>query len=798
MAILELRQALRIFRREPALAAAAVLTLTLGIGANTALFAVVDAALLRPLPFADADRLVVLRHRDTRTGLTKPDVAIGDFVDLRGRQRSFEALAGFGGYQSTFFGAGEPLRVEGAVMTADALRLLRVRPALGRLLEDGDARGGAPPVVLVSHEFWRTQLGSDTRVLTRSIQLGPARTAVVGVLPPGFRVPGMPATDLIVTQALPAAAPAQRRSGYVLGLGRLRDGRSVADAQAEFAALSQQLEREFPDQNAGTRYEALPLRDALLGDSRRPLVLLLVAVGCVLLIACANVGNLLLARALGRQQELAVRLALGASRARLAAQLLAEGLVQALAGGAAGLVLAWIAAPMLATRLPAAAAVPGLDRVGIDWRMALFAVAAAAASALLLSAVACLGLARADRGAVVERRGTMTPGARRAASSLVIAEIALATVLLAGAGLTIRSIANLLAVDPGFTPAGVLTLQLALPDGHYQADDARRAFYAAAFRELEALPEIESVGAAMVTPLTGNNWTVPLQRADQPLPPGQRPPDVGWQMASRGYFAALRIPLRSGRLFEPADATGPGAVIVSESVAARFFPGERTIGQRIRLGDMTAEIVGVVGDVRRAALTDTPRADLYFPFERVTPPSTALFVRTIGDPLQALPALRTAVRRLEPHAVIYETRTLAHIAEASAAVTRLATQLLAGFAAIALVLAAVGIYGVMAYRVRRRTRELGTRLALGASPAQLTRLVLRQAGAIAFAGLTLGIGIAAFATRALSSLLFGVTPWDPAALAAAAALLAAATLAASWLPARRAARIDPVTSLAAD
>ncbi len=576
MSILELRQALRIFRREPALAATAVLTLTLGIGASTALFAVVDAALLRPLPFADADRLVVLRHRDTRTGLTKPDVAIGDFVDLRGRQRSLVALAGFGGYQSTFFGAGEPLRVEGAVMTADALRLLRVRPALGRLLEDGDARKGAPPVVLVSHEFWRTQLGSDARAVTRSIQLGAERAAVVGVLPPGFRAPGMPATDLIVTQALPAAAPAERRAGWIYGLGRLRDGRSVADAQAEFAALSQQLEREFPDQNAGTRYEALALRDALLGDTQRPLMLLLVAVGCVLLIACANVGNLLLARALGRQQELAVRLALGASRARLAAQLLAEGLVLALAGGAAGLVMAWIAAPMLATRLPAAAAVPGLDHVGVDWRVALFAVAAAAAAALLLSAVACLGLMRADRGAVVERHGTMTPGARRAASSLVIAEIALATVLLAGAGLTIRSIANLLAVDPGFTPAGVLTLQLALPDGRYPADDARRAFYAAAFRELEALPEIESVGAAMVTPLTGNNWTVPLQRADRALPPGQRPPDVGWQMASRGYFAALRIPLRSGRLFEPSRRHRAGAVIVSESVAARFFPGERT------------------------------------------------------------------------------------------------------------------------------------------------------------------------------------------------------------------------------
>jgi putative ABC transport system permease protein len=269
-------------------------------------------------------------------------------------------------------------------------------------------------------------------------------------------------------------------------------------------------------------------------------------------------------------------------------------------------------------------------------------------------------------------------------------------------------------------------------------------------------------------------------------------------MASRGYFEALRIPLRSGRLFEPADGTGPAAVIVSESAAARFFPGERAVGQRVRLGDMEAEIVGVVGDVRRASLTDTPRADMYFPFERAAIPSITLFVRTDGEPLHALPAVKDVVRRIEPLAVIYQTDTMAHVAEASAAVTRLATQLLAGFAAIALLLAAVGIYGVMAYRVRRRTRELGTRLALGASPAQITRLVLRQAGVVALAGVVLGLAAAAFATRTLSSLLFGVTPWDPVTLAAAVALLALATLAASWLPARRAARVDPAASLAVE
>lgn len=795
----DVRQALRIFRREPAFAAAAVLTLTLGIGANTALFAVVEAVLLRPLPYDRADELVVLRHRDVETGLTKPDIALGDFVDLRARQRSLESLAGFSGFPTTFFGGGEPIRVDGASATPDALQALRVRPALGRLFQQDDARQGAAPVVLVSDGFWRTHLGSDARVLQRSIQLGNTRHTVVGVLPPGFRVPGMPGTDLVVAQGLPAAAPAQRRSGWIYGVGRLRHGETLVRVQTEMTTLSKQFETEFPDQNRGSRYEALALRDALVGDTRRPLLLLLAAVGFVLLIACANVGNLLLARALGRQQELALRLALGASRRRLAMQLLTEGLVLGLAGGLAGIVVAWRVAPALVALIPNAALVPGLEQMGVSPAVLLFAFAAAIASALMFSAIPCLRLSSIDRrGLPGQRGGTMTPEARIAASSLVVIEIALALVLLAGAGLTLRSFANLLAVNPGFTPNGVLTVQLGLPDGRYDADDARRAFYTRAFADIDGLPDVESVGAAMVTPLTGNNWSVPLNRVDRPVAAGQRPPEVGWQMASAGYFRALRIPLKSGRIFEPRDGTGPAVVIVSEAVAARFFPGESPVGHRLNLGDMEAEIVGVVGNIRRASLTDEPRADLYFPFERIMIPQSTLFIRTNGDPVAALPGLRAAVRRIEPNAVLYETRTMANIAEESAAVTRLAMRLLAGFAAIAFTLAAIGVYGMMSYRVRRRRRELGVRLALGATPGAVSRMVLRQAVTTAAIGLVLGTAATMVAGRALSSVLFGVNASDPGTLAMAAALLAAATVAASYLPARRAARVDPVSVLSSE
>ena len=798
MQMRELRQALRIFRREPAFAATAVVTLALGIGANTALFALVEAALLRPLPFERASDLVVLRHRDVQTGLTKPDVALGDFMDLRARQRSLESLAGFGGYQATFFSGHEAVRLQGAIVTPDALRALRLQPALGRLLQRDDGREGAAPVAVVSHEFWRTQLGSDPQAIARSIQLGPTRTMVVGVLPAGFRFPGMPATDLIVPQPLPGALPAQRKSGWIYGIGRVRAGQTLEQVAAEMATLSRQFETEFPEQNRGTLYEALALRESLVGETRRPLLLLLGAVGFLLLMACANVGNLMLARALGRQREMAVRLALGASPRRLALHVLAEAFCLAVAGGTLAVVIAWNTAPLLAALVPNASMVPGLETAGVNMRVLLFALGTSVIATMIFGGVACLGLMRRDTGALRERQGTLTPPATFAASGLVATQVALAVVLLAGAGLTLQSFSNLLAVNPGFTPTGVLTLQLSLPEGRYDVDDARRAFYSRAFEAFEALPDVDTVGAAMVTPLTGNNWSAPLQRVDRPLAAGQRPPEVGWQLASRGYSLALKIPLRSGRLFEPRDATGPGVVIISQAAADRHFPGEQALGHRVSLGDMEAEIVGIVGDIRRASLTDEPRADLYFPFERVMSQQTTLFIRASGEPMAIIPSVRAAVRRLEPQAIIDETRTLAAIAEESAAVTRLATRLLGGFAAIALLLAALGVYGVMAYRVRRRTRELSTRLALGATPVGIVWLVLRQAGAVVGIGLGAGAVAAVAFARTLSSVLFNIEPWDPGVLAWAAALLAAVSLAASYLPARRASQVNPATALSAE
>jgi putative ABC transport system permease protein len=800
MFTLDLRHALRLFRREPAFAAAAVVTLALGIGANTALFAVVEAVLLRPLPYPDAERLALVRHRDTRTGLAKPDIALADFVDLRARQRSFTALAGYYGFQSALAGVSEPMRVEGISATPELFDLLGMQPVMGRPFAPADEREDAPPVVIVSHELWRTELGSDPAILSRSIQLGTTRRLVVGVAPPGFHFPPSEPTDVIVPARAPATAAAGRRDGWIYGLARLAPGATIASAETEVAAISEQLARDHPQQNQGTRYFTTTLRDGLIGDTRRPLLLMLAAVGFVLLIACANVGNLLLARSLGRQQELAMRLALGAGRGRLVAQTLTESLVLALAGGVTGVLVAWLAAPALAALLPQSAGIPGLDRVGLNPWVLGFSVTASVTSALVFGAVACVGLAHTQNaGLTTQRRGTMTPAARRASSGLAAAEVALAVVLLIGAGLTLRSFAKLVTVDPGFTSDGVITVQLGLPAGRYAEPPARAGAYRRLFAAIEALPQVVEVGGATVTPLTGNNWTAPLVRPERPLADGERPPEVGWQLASAGYFRALRIPLRAGRFFDHRDAPGaPAVVIVSDALAARYFPGEDPIGQRIVLGDGTAEIVGLVGDIRRAALTDTPRADLYFPFERQNGNGITLFVRSDGDPLAALPAIRTAVRQAEPGALLFEVRTMADIASAAAAVSRLAMRLLAGFALVALALAAVGIYSVLSYSVGRRRREMGTRLALGASRRDVIGLVLRQGAGIAAIGLTVGIAAGLAAARSLSSLLYDVAPWDPLALGAAALVLVATVLTASYLPARRAARVDPAATLTAE
>ncbi|MEO6236240.1 MAG: ABC transporter permease [Vicinamibacterales bacterium] len=796
----DVRHALRLLLREPGFTIAALLTLTLGVGANVAVFAVVNAALLRPLPYPDADRLVLLEHRDRRTGIKKDFVAIGDFVDLRARQKSFESLGAFGGGRGTIFDAGEPFDVAVLQATPDLLAALPARAVLGRMLTPDDARQGAAPVVVLGHVLWQQRFAGDPSTVGRSIKLNVATLQVVGVAAPGFRFPANGRTDAIVPMHVPAQSPAQRKNGWVFAAGRLKPGVTMERAAAELTAISRQMEQEFPGTNAGSEYVGRNVREAMVGSSRRALLLLLAAVCLVMLIACVNVANLLVARAVGRRQEMAVRVALGAGRGRLVAQALAESLVLAIVSGIAAVLFARWATPALMTLMPISMPLPELAGTGIDTTVLTYTVVLTAVTTILFAMISALGM-RSDNAAaalVNPGRVTASAAARRAASVLVVAETALAIVLLTGAGLVLRSFSRLISIDPGFKTEGVLTMDIALPADRYREASARSVFYRRAFEDLARLDAVESVGSGVVTPLTGNNWTVPLDRSDRPVPAGQRPPDVGWQAATGGYFSALQIPLRAGRLFSSTDRPGgPTVVIISEAIQERFFPGENPVGRRIRGGDGEAEIVGVVGNIRRAALTDQPRADMYFAAEQGPQTETTLFIRTAGDPREAVAVVRAALRAIEPRIVLRRIETLEDVARESIQLTSLTLWLLGIFAASALALAAVGIYGVMSYAVRQRTREIGTRLALGATSGNILWMVMRHGIVVAGVGCAIGVVAGLLAARSLSALLYDTSTADPATLAGAVAILLSVSLLACYLPARRATRVDPVETLIA-
>jgi predicted permease len=795
-----LRHAFRQLGREPAFTVAALLTLALGVGANVAVFAVVEAVLLRPLPYARASDLVILNHRDKRTGITKEFIAIGDYVDLVARQGVFETLAAYGRGQTTLVDKTDPFRVSLLGAGPGLLEMLRAKPALGRTFTPDDVREGAPPVMMLSYDVWQGRYGGDPSIIGRVIKLEESERQVVGVTPKNFTFPPTATTDIVLPLTLPTVAPAGRKNGWTFAIGRLEPGRTVDDAASNLTAISRQLEQEFPQQNLASEYFPIELRTALAGNTKPALVLLFAAVGVVLLIACANVANLLLARSLGRRREMSVRLALGAGGGRLVLQLLMESMVLALVAGAAGVLMAYWGAHALVALLPQSSSVPGLDQVRINGNVLGFTLGIVVLTTIVFALVAALTV-RSEKavGVLNASRGTSIGAtARRATSTLVVAEVALAIMLLVGAGLILRSFAALLAVDPGFRTENVLTMSVQLPGSRYDQLPAREGFYQRAVAEVKGVPGVRDVGMAVVTPLTGNNWTAPFQRPEQPLPAGERPPEVGWQVASTGYFKALQIPLIAGRLFDERDVqSAPAVVIISEAIQKRFFPNESAIGKHVVQGNnQTAEIVGVVGNIRRAGLRDEPRADMYFPFERNKPGQLTWFVRTASDPERSLSAVQAAIGRIEPNAYISETQTLSHVASESERVTRVVLWLLGVFAATSLGLAAVGIYGVMSYAVRQRTREIGTRIALGATRRNIVWLVLQQGAVIAAIGTVVGLVTGLATTRFLSSILYGVKGTDPLTLSGAVVLLVITIMAACYVPARRAASVDPAKTLA--
>ncbi len=801
----DLRFAARTLRKSPGFAAVAIATLALGIGANTAIFSVLDAVLLRPLPYSDGERLVMLGEADAK-GDTPGNVSFPTYEDLRDRTRTFAAIAAVRLWQPTLVADGVAERIPAMRVSANFFPMLGVAPSLGRSFLPEEDRPDSWHVVLLSDGLWRRSFGADPAVVGRTIRMNDQSYRILGVMPPDYQ----PLVSARFYQRAQMWAPigydrkhdsACRSCQHLKAIGRLAPGVSLGAARADLDRVRGQLAREYPDDYAGGGMAAVPLARVLTAGMRAPLLILLGAVGFVLLIACANVANLTLARSLQRAPEMAIRGALGASRGRLVRQLLAESVLLCGLGGALGLFLASTLQGTLLRLAPVA--LSRLDQATIDLRVVGFAFLASFAAVFLSGGLPAL------RGAALSLAPVLGSGARGSSGSestllrraLTVAELTIALVLVAGALLMVRSMARLLDAPVGFSADRVLSLALSLNADAYDEEAAALAFQDRVLEGVRGLPGVEAAAFSSQIPLGGNwdHWGFHVQgrMAENP----SEDPSVERYGVTPDYFRAMGIPLRKGRLLSEADRADVDPVIlVSETTAREIFPGRDPIGERVRIGGHASgpwrTIVGIVGDVRHldVALDATPQ--MYVPQSQRVDTYLTLVVRSAhDDPTVLTEPIRRLIRSLDPGVPIYDVASLRALVERSAASRRFVMRLLGGFAATALLLAAIGLYGVIAQSVAQRRREIGIRIALGASPGNVVRLVLSGGAALVGLGLAGGIAGALGAGRFLSGILYGVGPGDPVSLAGAAALLALVALAAHWLPARRAARVDPIAAL---
>jgi predicted permease len=832
--IRDLRIAVRMWARQPAVAITAVATLALGIGANSAIFSVVNAALLTPPPFRDLDRVAVVwvsaPEVARQSGIPdKLPVSWGDFYDWQRQARGFARLAMMEPDAMSLTGSGPPQLLEVIRVSGEFAAVLGTPALLGRTLEPADDVPGRPRAVVLSYACWRRSFGGERGVIGRRVSLNREPVVVAGVMPPRFTFPrsaempdgfGYPdAPDAWVPFSLSLKDREDHGRSTAIAIGRLRAGVGRAAAESELAAISARLARQYPKTDEYMRgAHVVPIAEQMVGGARPALLILWAAVGFVLLIACANVANLLLARMAARQREIAVRTAVGAGRGDLIAQLLTESGVLAVAGGLLGLGVAALALPAISALVPAGMA--GAVGGSLDVRVVAFTAALCAATTVLAGLAPALhasrprlaeglrGGARAGGegsfGGAASRGGRGGAGSRRSRGVLLVAELALATSLLAGAGLLLRSFARVLGVDPGFRAAHTLAF-----DANQAAEvpvEARRQFCARLVERLQALPGVTAAAAVDNPPLSGGIFVAGWEIEGRRLPKLIDLPTADVRRVSRGYFNLLGIAPRRGRLFAAGDTRdAPPVAVIDEAMARAEWPGEDPIGKRIRrytgvagnLGYGWSTVVGVVGGVRYAGLDATPRMAVYLPVEQApyVPVGMTFLLRAAGDPAALTAAARNAVGEIDRDQPLANVRVLAATVAGSLAPRRFSLLLLGLFAAIALALAAVGVYGLTHHAVVRRTPELGLRLALGARPGQLTRLLLRETGALVAAGLGLGLAAALALTRAMAPLLYGVSAADPATFAGVALLLAAAALLAAWLPGRRAARLDPAIAL---
>jgi putative ABC transport system permease protein len=798
----DLIYAVRGLRKKPLFTAAAVLTLALGIGANSAIFTVVNAVLLRPLPYPAPDRLMMLWTYNPRQGYNKDVSAYPNFDDWRRQSASFEGMSAYFGANFTLTQAGDPAQIEGAIVTPGFFETLGVAPALGRTFGAGEAAR----VAILSHGLWQTRFGGDPAMVGRTVMLNSVSHEVVGVMPASFAHPETAAVWTPLAPSERLVPLMQSRSSYWLQVvGRLKPWIDRRAAQSEMDTIASALERQYPDANAGIGVRLVPMHEEIVGDVRQPLLILFGTAILVLLIACANVANLLLARAASRQRELAIRTALGAGRLRLIAQLLTESLVVATVGGAAGLLLAAWGIQALPSLAPSN--LPRLTGVRIDTSVILYTSLASLVTGLVFGAAPALQSAAATAGEFLKERGRAeSQGARgrRLRAAFAIAEVAVALVLVIGAGLLVRSFIAMNEVDLGFDARGILAVRVELPRARYSQDAQITAFFNDLASRLRALPGVQSIGlgSSIVRAPQSSTLSVHGRPAQDP---NLRNLSVPYDSVSPEFFTTLRIPLRRGRLFTSAD--GPETqrvVVVNESLARRFFPDDDALGKRVTYDDPTdaqatwLTIVGIVADTRRGGVDREPRAELYYPLTQLPDRRMYVLVRTSGDPLALVRPAQAQVWAIDSNQPTASVRSVEAILADAQANRRFTTLLLGLFSIVALALAAIGIYGVIAYSTAQRVQEIGIRMALGASRTNVLTSVLKEAVVIGVLGLALGMAAALALTRFLSGLLFGVGARDPMTFVALPLGLLLVAVLAALIPATRAVRVNPLVALRGD
>jgi predicted permease len=804
----DVRHGLRQLRQNPGFTAVAVLTLALGIGANTAIFSVVYAVLLKPLPFQSPGQLVRVFEANDRAGIPAEGCSYAEFQEWQRQNHVFSGMAGVTAHELTLTGRGEPMAVRVGDVTADFFSVLGVPPFAGRAFLPTDDAQGATPVVVISEGLWRDRFGADPGLIGSTIHLDKRAFTVIGVMPGSFRFSFFeegPSRQLWIPIVQdPLFGPWTRRPSQEVFsvLARLRPGVSAKQALAEMAPLANRLTEQYHPPEKGRTIRFASLREAVTGDASAPLLVLLAAVALVLLIACANVANLLLARATSRAKEFALRAALGAGRARILRQLLTESALLGLVGAALGIGLAYWGVRGLSGLLPPS--FPRADSIRVDGPVLAFGLALSLATSLLFGLAPALFATDPRLHTTLQQssgRAGEGAGRQRARSVLVIAEIALAMVLLVGAGLLIRSFAALMSADPGFETQNILKAEVSLPQFQYSTPQQWVAFSDELLAGVQTDPDLREAAMAVPLPLADQCVTFPFSIANgPPLPPG-RINTADYVSVSPEYFHVMGIPLLRGRYFSRQDAmSSPRVAIISEELARIYFPHQDPLGQQLVFGfppnsNVKREIVGVVGDVRDEALNRTPGPMMYVPFAQAPFWGVGLVVRTSSSASAAARAIRLKIHEVDRDLPVADVGWMREAVDASLGQARLRTWLLGLFGAMALALAAVGIFGVVSYSVSRRTHEFGVRLALGASESQILRLVLKEALHFALAGIVVGIGAALGLTRLISSLLFGVGPTDPATFVVWPLVLTGAVLLAAYLPARRATRVDPMVAL---